>query len=204
MKNTKRNTLRIAVATAALIAGAGLAAAQDTKENRQVPGATTHDQNASGNKMDQRPDSVRQKSPAPAAQAPMKEEPAVNAQAPAASKPQTTEPGNAGRTLETVDPQAAPATAKDETKPGGPAALSTEQHAKIRDTLRSEKAERLTNVQFSTTVGVIIPGTLHRYDLPVSILEYVPQYRGYEYVLVGDEILIVDPRTLTIVAVIPA
>ena len=29
-------------------------------------------------------------------------------------------------------------------------------------------------------------------------------YRDYEYILVGDEILIVDPRTLRIVAVIAA
>ena len=52
---------------------------------------------------------------------------------------------------------------------------------------------------FSTTVGEIVPGTVHLYSLPVSILEYAPQYRDYEYILVGDEILIVDPRTLRIV-----
>jgi hypothetical protein len=32
----------------------------------------------------------------------------------------------------------------------------------------------------------------------------VPQYRGFDYLLVEDEIVIVDPRTLEIVAVIPA
>jgi hypothetical protein len=35
-------------------------------------------------------------------------------------------------------------------------------------------------------------------------IEFAPQYRGYEYVQVGDEILIVDPRTHRIVAVIAA
>jgi hypothetical protein len=35
-------------------------------------------------------------------------------------------------------------------------------------------------------------------------MEYAPQYRGYEYILVGNEILIVDPRTMRIVAVIDA
>jgi hypothetical protein len=134
----------------------------------------------------------------------MKEKPAANAQAPAAAKPQTTGQGIAGQTSESPNPHPAPTAAKEETKPGAPAALSTEQHAKIRDTLRSGKAERLTNVQFSTTVGTVIPGTVHRYDLPVSVLEYAPQYRGYDYILVGDEILIVDPRTLTIVAVLAA
>jgi len=100
--------------------------------------------------------------------------------------------------------KSAPSVAKDETKSGAPAALSAEQHAKVWSTLRGEKAERLTNVEFSTRVGGVVPATVHLYRLPVSIVEYVPQYRDYEYILVGDEILIVDPRTLRIVAVIAA
>jgi Protein of unknown function (DUF1236) len=32
----------------------------------------------------------------------------------------------------------------------------------------------------------------------------VPAYRDYEYILVGDNIVIVDPDTYEIVAVIPA
>jgi Protein of unknown function (DUF1236) len=205
MKNTGTRTLLLTITTAALMAGAGLASAQDTKENRETPGATTHNEKAPGGKMDQHPDSLRQKSPAPNAQAPMKDDkPAANAQAPAGSKPQTAGQESAGQASETPGPHAAPTAAKEETKPGAPAALSTEQHAKIRDTLRGGKAERLTNVPFSTTVGEVIPGTIHRYGLPVSVLEYAPQYRDYEYILVGDEILIVDPRTLRIVAVIAA
>ncbi len=209
MKNTSRNTLLISVAAVALMAGAGLASAQDKfaqdkKENREAPAATTHDQKAPAGKMDQHSDSMRQKSPAPNAQAPVKEEkPAANAQAPG-SKPETKGAGNTGQASELPNSHAAPTAAKDETRPGAPAALSTEQHAKIRDTLRSGKAERLTNVPFSTRVGEVIPGSVHRYGLPISVLEYAPQYRDYEYILVGDDILIVDPRTLRIVAVIPA
>jgi hypothetical protein len=144
--------------------------------------------------------------PAPTAQAPMKEKPAEKtAQAPAAAKPQAAEPGGAAQTTpEAPNSRMAPSTARDETKSGPPAALSSEQHAKIRDTLRVEKSERLTSVPFSHKVGEAIPGTVHLYALPVSIMEYAPQYRGYEYILVGDEILIVDPRTLRIVAVIAA
>jgi hypothetical protein len=59
-------------------------------------------------------------------------------------------------------------------------------------------------VHFSTTVGEVISGTVYCYVFPVSVPEYAPQYRDYEYILVGDEILIVDPRTLTIAAVIAA
>jgi hypothetical protein len=262
MKNTMRNTLLATVAATALIAGAGLASAQGPGENREAPGAATHEPKAPGGKMDQQPSSVPQKSPAPNAQAPMKpaptaqapaketpaptaqaptkekpaptaqapvketpaptaqaptkekpaptaqapvkEKPAETAQAPAAVKPQAAEHGGNAQTSEPPNSRMAPSTAKDETKSGPPAALSSEQHAKIRDTLRIEKSERLANVPFSTKVGEAIPGTVHLYVLPVSIMEYAPQYRGYEYILVGNEILIVDPRTLRIVAVIDA
>jgi uncharacterized protein DUF1236 len=142
--------------------------------------------------------------PAPTAQAPMKEKPAETAQAPSVAKPQAPEHGGNAQTSEPPNSRMAPSTAKDETKSGPPAALSSEQHAKIRSTLRIEKSERLASVPFSTKVGEAIPGTVHLYVLPVSILEYAPQYRGYEYILVGDEILIVDPRTHRIVAVIDA
>ena len=207
MKNTTRNTLLVTVAAAALMVGAGLASAQDTKEKGEAPGAAAHGQapgQAPAGKMDQHPGSLPQKSPAPTAQAPVKEKPDATAQAPAASKPEATGPRSTAQTSEAPNPHAAPSAAKDEPKSGAPAALSSEQHAKFRDSLRGGNAERLTNVQFSITVGGIIPGSVHLYSLPVSIAEYAPQYRDYEYILVGDEVLIVDPRTLRIVAVIEA
>jgi hypothetical protein len=213
MKNTIKNTLLISTAAFALIAGAGLASAQSANENTKAPSAAVQDQKAPAGKTDQHMGSLPQKSPpataqapmkdksaptaqapikenpAPTAQAPMHEKPAVTAQAPAASKPETTGQGSV---------------AKDQTKAGEPAVLSAEQHTKIQDTIRGEKTERLTNVHFATTVGEVIPETVHLYVLPVSIAEYAPQYRGYEYILVGDEILIVNPRTMRIVAVIAA
>jgi Protein of unknown function (DUF1236) len=197
MKNTTRNTLLITVATAALMAGPGLVSAQDMKGNREAPAAAAADQKAPVGKTDQHPASLPQKSSPPTAQAPLKEKTAPTAQAPVKEK-------TAPTAQAPLKEKPAPSVAKDETKSGAPAALSAEQHAKIWSTLRGEKSERLTNVEFSTTVGGVIPRTVHLYRLPVSIVEYAPQYRGYEYILVGDEILIVDPRTLRIVAVIAA
>jgi hypothetical protein len=209
MKNTTRNTLLITVATAALMAGLGLVSAQDMKGNREAPAAAAADQKAPVGKTDQHPASLPQKSSPPTAQAPLKEKTAPTAQAPVKEKPAPTAQAPvrekpAPTAQAPLKEKPAPSVAKDETKSGAPAALSAEQHAKIWSTLRGEKAERLTNVEFSTTVGGVIPRTVHLYRLPVSIVEYAPQYRGYEYILVGDQILIVDPRTLRIVAVIAA
>ena len=135
MKNTARRTLLVTVATAALMAGAGLASAQDTKENRETPAASKHDEKAPAGKMEQHPGNLPRTSPAPTAQAPMKEKPAVNAEAPAAAKPQTTGQGSAGQTSESPNSHPAPTVAKDETKPGAPgcavhrAACENSRHA---------------------------------------------------------------------------
>ena len=237
MKHTMRNTLLATVAATALIAGAGLASAQGTGENREAPGAAAHEPKAPGGKMDQQPNGAPQKSPAPnaqppmkpapTAQAPAKETPSPTAQAPIKEKPAPTalapaketpaptaqapmkeKPAETAQTPSVAKPAEHGGSAQTSEPPnsrsGPPAALSTEQHAKIRETLRVEKSERLTSVPFSTKVGEAVPGTVHLYVLPVSIVEYAPQYRGYEYILVGDQILIVDPRTMRIVAVIDA
>ena len=221
MKNTIRNTLLITTAATALVAGTSLASAQGMNERREAPAA--HDQKAPEGKTDQQQGSAPQKSdkvkPAPSAQAPDKAKPAPSAQAPDKAKPapsaqapekpidsksQTTGQGGTAQPSQSPNQGAAPSAAARETKSGAPAALSTEQHVKFRETIRGEKVERLTNVAFLITVGEAVPRTVHRYRFPVSVMEYAPQYRGYEYILVGDEILFVDPRTMRIVAVIPA
>ena len=221
MKNTIRNTLLITTAATALVAGTSLASAQGMNERREAPAA--HDQKAPEGKTDQQQGSAPQKSdkvkPAPSAQAPDKVKPAPSAQAPDKAKPapsaqapekpidsksQTTGQGGTAQPSQSPNQGAAPSAAARETKSGAPAALSTEQHVKFRETIRGEKVERLTNVAFLITVGEALPRTVHRYRFPVSVMEYAPQYRGYEYILVGDEILVVDPRTMRIVAVIPA
>jgi hypothetical protein len=84
------------------------------------------------------------------------------------------------------------------------APMSTEQNVKFRETLKGEKAERLTNVKFSISIGDEVPRSVHYYRLPARIVEYAPQYRDFDYILVGDDILIIDPRTHRIVAVISA
>ena len=54
------------------------------------------------------------------------------------------------------------------------------------------------------SVGTRIPRDVHITVLPRDVVEVVPQYEGFDYVVVEDQILIVDPDTLEIVAVISA
>ena len=52
------------------------------------------------------------------------------------------------------------------------------------------------------TTGVRVPRTVSFHPLPPDVVTIYPEWRGYEYFLVNDRIVVVDPRTLEIVDVI--
>ncbi|NVO16932.1 MAG: DUF1236 domain-containing protein [Rhodoplanes sp.] len=199
-----RLSLMMTVSVAALVAAGGLASAQGLNERQERPAATAPERIAPDGKANrQTPDAPKASEsikPSPTAQLPEKQ-----------TGPKSETVGQGGST-QPAKPSAQPsnergapnAAAEAQPTPGTPAALSAEHRAQVRDTIRNQKVAPLTNVQFSVTVGQAVPRTVHLNRLPSRIIEYAPQYRGYEYILVGDEILIVDPRTLRIVAVIPA
>ena len=88
---------------------------------------------------------------------------------------------------------------------GGSVRLSEDQRSHIKTVIEREHGPRLDrNLNFSVSVGTRIPRNVHVVVLPEDIVRIVPQYRGFAYFLVEDEIVIVDPQTLEIVAVIPA
>lgn len=85
--------------------------------------------------------------------------------------------------------------------------LSNDQRTKIRETvIRQSNAPRLNRnkVNFSLNVGAVVPRSVHVAVLPETVIEIHPQWRGYRYVLVGDVVVILEPSTLRIVAIIPA
>src|SRR6516162_9866014 len=89
---------------------------------------------------------------------------------------------------------------------GGSVQLSEDQRSQIKTVIGHGRGPRLSrsDVNFSISVGTRVPRSVHFVTLPSEIVRIVPQYRGYEYFLVEDEIVIIDPQTLEIVAVIPA
>jgi hypothetical protein len=196
-----KKTLMITISVAALIAAGGMAFAQGVNAPRDQPAAAAPAQNGKSDKMKvETPHKTEAVKPAPNAQLPAK---------PTGAKSETSGQGGsmqpAQRDTTTPNDRFAPkAPARADAQPSAPAPLSAEHHAKIWDAVRGEKAGRFTGPKFSITVGEAVPQTVHLNRPPVRVIEFAPQYRGYEYVLVGDEILIVDPRTHRIVAVIPA
>ena len=88
---------------------------------------------------------------------------------------------------------------------GGGAQLSTEQRTKITTVIREQRVAPVTNVNFSISIGTRVPRegvTFH--TLPASVVTIYPEWRGYDYILVRDQILVIDPRSHEIVAIIDA
>jgi hypothetical protein len=86
----------------------------------------------------------------------------------------------------------------------GSVSFTTEQKTKIRQTvLQSSNAPRVTNVNFDIKVGTAVPRErVKLVEVPPPLIEIHPQWRGFLYFVVNDEIIIVDPKTYRIVAVI--
>jgi hypothetical protein len=89
----------------------------------------------------------------------------------------------------------------------GAANLSTEQRTKITTTIRSHKTEYhpVEHVKFSISIGTRVPRSgVTLYTLPATVVEVYPAWRGYKFILVGDQIVVIDPGTYEIVAVLEA
>jgi hypothetical protein len=86
---------------------------------------------------------------------------------------------------------------------GTHAKLTSQQRTKIT-TIIKNKHVRPTHVNFSVRVGARVPTSVHFYTLPTEVVEVYPEWRGYDYILVSDQILIISPRTHEIVAILPA
>jgi hypothetical protein len=87
---------------------------------------------------------------------------------------------------------------------GAGAKLSTEQRTKITSVIREQHVAPVTNVNFAISVGTRVPRDVSFHPLPAEIVTIYPEWRGYEFVLVRDQIVVIDPRTLEIVAVLEA
>jgi Protein of unknown function (DUF1236) len=87
---------------------------------------------------------------------------------------------------------------------GASAKLSTEQRTRITSVIKEQRVQPVTNVNFSIAPGVRVPRTVSFHPLPLEVVTIYPEWRGYEYFLVNDKIVVVNPRTLEIVDVIEA
>jgi hypothetical protein len=98
--------------------------------------------------------------------------------------------------------------AQDSQSGGKPVTLDSQQRTKISQTIKQKNVNlrqiSRSDINFQINVGAVVPRTFTLYPLPAPVIAVVPAFRGYLYIVVGDDLLIIHPRTYEIVAVIPA
>lgn len=85
----------------------------------------------------------------------------------------------------------------------GKTSLPHDKAARVAQTLMAGGAARSSqNVNVNVSVGAALPAQVVVNPLPVTIVDLVPEFRGYDYFVMGDEIVIVDPATRRVVEII--
>lgn len=87
---------------------------------------------------------------------------------------------------------------------GGNVKLSEQQRTQIRTTIiNGSNAPRVTHVNFDIKIGVAVPReSVHVVPVPETLVVIEPQWRGFLYFVYEDEVVIVSPDDMRIVAVI--
>jgi type IV secretory pathway VirB10-like protein len=89
---------------------------------------------------------------------------------------------------------------------GGNVQLTAQQRTTIRDSvINGGDAPKLASVNFDVTVGTVVPrADVHVVPVPETLVEIDPQWRGFLYFVYREEVAIVDPDNMQIVAVVEA
>lgn len=125
-------------------------------------------------------------------------------QSPASSQAQQAPAsGNANAQQPAKQPSTATNTAQSSTTVNAPVNINDQQRTRVAESITRLNVQPLANVNFSLTVGTAVPRDIRLQTLPADVVEVVPQYRGYNFFVVRDEIVIVEPSTYQIVTVLP-
>ena len=168
---------------------------------------------ATSDKLDKASDEACDKAKETTGQTPKSEKSDMGQRTPGGA-PQESSPANGGvnnKSNTDNSPAASPSTKssseQNHTTTGqgaaGSAKLTTEQRTKISTVIKSQKVERV-NLNVSVSVGTRIPTNVRVHTLPQEVIVIYPEWRGYDYILVGEQIVIISPRTHEIVAIIEA
>lgn len=84
-----------------------------------------------------------------------------------------------------------------------PTSVSGPQREKIRQALARIKPDRRDQVDFSLVIGSAVPRDVKLDDLPTDIADSLNGYNGDQYLVVRDQLVIIDHQSRRVVALIP-
>lgn len=99
--------------------------------------------------------------------------------------------------------QNSPAAAAQIEQTAEPLKLTDQQRQKIRSYFAANKADHAQSVDFTLGVGAAVPQQVQLQKLPPDVAAALGGYKADQYIIVGDQLVIVDPNARRIVAIVP-
>lgn len=84
----------------------------------------------------------------------------------------------------------------------GGARLSERDQTRMRDIIERRGGPRISRNEFNVRIGAVVPPNVQFAPLPPEIVAIAPQYRGYDFVRVEDQVAIIDPGDRQVVAML--
>jgi hypothetical protein len=81
--------------------------------------------------------------------------------------------------------------------------LKPEQARALKDYFSQHPDQRQQQADFSISIGAAVPRQEDLRDWPKQLADALPDYRNDQYVLVGNQVVVVEQQTRRIVAIIP-
>jgi hypothetical protein len=80
--------------------------------------------------------------------------------------------------------------------------LSAEQRQTIYASINNQKQKETAPATFIAQVGAVVPTTVELQPMPKTIVELIPELKDYEYAMVTNQVLLVDPKSKQVVEII--
>ena len=80
--------------------------------------------------------------------------------------------------------------------------LSPEQKQTIYTSISNQKQKETAPPTFRAAIGVVVPSSIELQPLPKTIVELIPDLRDFEYAMVANQVLLVDPKNKQVIEII--
>jgi hypothetical protein len=112
-------------------------------------------------------------------------------------------PGRAGTAGQAPAPSGSAAAPQGQAGTSVNVKLTDQQRTQIRQTvIQKSDAPKVSSVNFSLKVGTVVPRTVKIVPVPETLVLINPAWRGHMFFIANDKIIIVEARTMKIVAIV--
>jgi hypothetical protein len=80
--------------------------------------------------------------------------------------------------------------------------LTAAQKQTIYSSISNQKQKETAPATFQPQVGAVVPGSIELQQLPKTLVDLVPELKNYEYAMVTNQVLLVDPKSKQVVEII--